>query len=429
MLRLLVFAYYFPPAGGAGVQRVTKWVKYLQEFGVHPTVVTLRSGAYPQLDHSLVQDVPSDVEVVRTAALDPFGLYARITGRSRVEAVAARTDDVGRGGSWPERIARWSRANLFVPDARIGWVPYAVGTGLRLIRRERPDAILTSGPPHSVHLTGRILQARTGVPWIADFRDPWTDIHYYDDLPRTDAARAVDARLERGVLQSAAMVATVSPSWADMLATRAQRSVEVIENGYDPADFTAPVPERDGRFTVVHVGSLYASRDPSALWQAVATLPADACARMVGRVGESVRTSAERWGVQVEWIPYLPHLDAVEEMRQATVLILSTEPHAQEAGHVTGKLYEYLASGRPVVGLGDTEGDAARLLTATGAGRMFEREDVDGFTAHMQGLYRRWRDGHPLAGADPEQAAAYSRRAQTGRLADLVRSLASSSSR
>src|SRR5690606_10060076 len=174
--RLLVVAYYFPPAGGAGVQRVLKWVKYLRDFGIEPVVVTVRAGAYPKHDETLVRDVPEGVEAYRSRALDPFGTYARLTGRTRQAAVAEQLQNAPDG--FGERLARWMRANVVLPDARVGWVPFAIRTAKRL-HRERPfDAVLTSGPPHSAHLVGRALR-RAGLPWIADFRDPWTDIHYY----------------------------------------------------------------------------------------------------------------------------------------------------------------------------------------------------------------------------------------------------------
>jgi glycosyltransferase involved in cell wall biosynthesis len=437
-VRLLVLAYYFPPAGGAGVQRVLKWVKYLPEHGVWPEVVTVREGAYPELDPSLSAEVPEGVGVHRTLALDPFGVYGRLTGRSRAEAVSARTDDVGRAEAWPERLARALRANAFIPDARVGWVPFAVGAALRLARQEPFDAVLTSGPPHSVHLAGYAVHRLARLPWLADFRDPWTDIHYYDALPRTLPARRLDARLEGAVLRTASGVTTVSPSWADLLARKSGRPVEVVPNGFDPADFEQAGGEGSWReasasgaaapggevFTLAHVGSLYDARDPRALWQALAALALpDVRVRVVGRVGEGVLASAARYGVSVEVVPYVPHAEAVAEMGAATLLVLSTEPHAGEAGHVTGKAYEYVASGRPVIGLGDPSGDAAALLAETGAGRMFARDDAAGVAGYLRELHALWQAGTPLGGADALAAAPYSRRRQAGRLADLLRTL------
>lgn len=427
-LRLLVVAYYFPPAGGAGVQRVLKWVKYLPQHGVDPVVVTVREGAYPQLDPTLRTDVPDGVPVIRTAAPDPFGLYGRLTGKSRRAVVAARTDHVGVGGGAPERAARWLRANIVLPDARVGWVPFATWRGARLSRQRGLDAVLTTGPPHSAHLSGLALRAATGLPWVADLRDPWTDIHYYRDLPRTRLAQRLDGALERAVLRRADVVTTVSPSWAGLLAERARRHVGVIHNGFDPEDFQAPQPQRrQGVFTVAHVGSLYDARNPLAFWDAATRLAAvdgpPLHVRVIGRVGEGVREAASRAGVSVEWTGYLPHAHAVDAMRAADVLLLSTEPHDAEAGHITGKLYEYLASGVPVLGLGAPDGDAAALLANTAAGRVFARDDVAGVHAFLLEARLAAASGSRLDGASWAALAPYARDAQAAQLAEIVRTI------
>lgn len=432
MRRLLLLTYYFPPSGGAGVQRPLKWVKYLRDFSVEPTVLTVEAGAYPKLDASLEADVPPGVVVHRTHALDPFAAYARLTGRTRDEAVAARTGDF-RGGSLRERLALWVRANLFVPDARVGWAPFAIREGLRLLRTQPFDAILTTGPPHSVHLAGRALHARIGMPWIADFRDPWTDLYYQAELPRLGPVQQADRALERSVLRRATMVTTVSPSLARLLAQKVDRApadFRVIYNGFDEEDFAGiePAPPAD-RFVLTYVGTLYGHQE--ALWAALARLREDGGVprlrvRLVGRVLPGTEAVLERFGVRdvVETVPYLPHPEAVREMASATLLLLTIEdwPHAEAI--VTGKLYEYLAAGRPVLGIGPPGGDAAAILRQTGAGRMFAREDVAGIAAHLGALYEAWERGGRLDGASPEAAARFSRRAQTEALARLVHDLA-----
>jgi glycosyltransferase involved in cell wall biosynthesis len=434
MKRLLVVAYYFPPSGGAGVQRVLKWVKYLRDFGVEPTVLTVEAGAYPKTDATLARDVPDGVAVLRTRSLDPFGAYARLTGRSRQQAVAETSGHLGSDASGAERFARWVRANVFVPDARVGWVPFAVQRGLRLLRDEPFDAMLTSGPPHSVHLTGWALHARTGIPWIADFRDPWTDINYYDELPRSDAALAADRWLERSVLGRATRVVTVSPGWRDLLIGKVERDpadFAVIHNGFDPADFRPGEKPPDDRFTLVYVGSLYGSRNPAALWRALAALRSRKenprlRLRLVGRIGADVLAALEGYGLDAitEHVPYVPHDEAVREMQRASVLLLTVESYRHERGNLTGKVYEYLAAGRPVLALGPVEGDAADLLRDTEAGRMLDRDDADGVVNYVQALYEEWERGEMPHGASAEAAALYSRRAETAELAALLDDLA-----
>ena len=272
--------------------------------GVEPVVLTVREGAYPHRDDTLVQEV-AETEVHRTAALDPFGLYGALTGRSREQAVAERTGRVGDSPALAERFARWVRGNVFIPDARVGWVPFALAEARR-IHRERPvDAVLTTGPPHSVHLTGRRVKRTLGIPWVADFRDPWTSMNYYQDLPMTAPIRAFDKRLEQSVLQSADAVITVSPALARQLDADGELesgTVQVIHNGADEADFVEQEPVRTDAFVLAHIGSFYAARNPHALWEAIRQLRAGGelerlVLRLVGRVGPEVEEAAAASGV------------------------------------------------------------------------------------------------------------------------------------
>ncbi len=431
--RVLVVSYYFPPAGGPGVQRVLKTVRYLRDAGFEPVVLTVEDGAFPSRDAALAGDVPDDVEVIRTRAPDPLRLYARLKGEGSGSVPTGAVEAETRLA----RLALWVRANLFLPDARVGWVPFAVAAGRRRLGQaaqlEDPfAAVVTSGPPHSVHLVGRQLQ-KTGVPWLADFRDPWTAINFYHDLPMSRPARALDRRLERRVLQSADAVTTVSPTWARLLERQgglAAGSVEVVHNGIDEADLDAArdVSVRTDAFVLAHVGSLYATRNPTAVWQAIRRLRErgevpDLVIRLVGKTDGSVRQSAQGTGAPVEVEPYVTHADAVREQARAALLLLSIEPFPASDGMITGKLYEYLASGRPVLGVGPAGGDAAALLAETGGGTLCARDDPDGVADEILRQYRAWDAGEPLAGAPWDTVAPYTRSAQTERLADVLRQL------
>lgn len=428
--RVLVLTYYFPPSGGPGVQRVLKFVKYFPTFDWTPTVVTVREGAYPERDASLERDVPSDVAIERTSSWDPYTLYARFTGRSDEDAVVQGSVE-GRKADWKERLARWIRANVFLPDARVGWVPFAVWRGRQLLSRESFDAILTTGPPHSVHLAGATLQWLTGTPWIADFRDPWTDINYYHELPHTDWAARLDAGLERMVTRRARAVTTVSPTWREALQEKSGRTdadaFTVVQNGFDEEDIPPPSSVSDDEFDVTHVGSLYASRNPDAFWRAIHRLREKGRVprlriRLVGSVDPNVWRSLQAYDLisDTDHVPYVPHREAVTYMGQAGLLLLSIEAFSQAEGMMTGKIYEYLASGRPVVGVGPPEGDAARLLEKVGGGTMFGREDVSGLSTFIEAHYRAWDEGSPVQGAPSDALSPYRRRVQTERMAHVL---------
>lgn len=437
--KVLVLTYYFPPSGGPGVQRVLKFVKYLPSFDWNPVVVTVQDGAYPARDPSLEDEVPPAAQVVRTASWDPYQLYARLTGRSPDEAVVQGSVE-GREATWTETLARWIRANVFLPDARVGWVPFAVIRGRHVLREQEVDAIVTTGPPHSTHLAGAILQWMSGTPWIADFRDPWTDINYYQELPHTRWAQRLDSLLDRMVLRRAQAVTTVSPGWRDLLAAKVENrprgAFHVVHNGYDEADVDRdPSAVDEDVFALTHVGSLYASRNPTGLWQALRQLrDEDAIPnlriRLVGMVDPNVREALQAHGLAgiAEHVSYVPHDEAVEYMQRAGLLLLSIETFPAATGMLTGKLYEYLASGRPVLGVGPASGDAADLLDKTDGGQLFARTDVDGMAESIRRHYDAWDDGTPESGAPTDRISPYRRQAQTEALSGILDEVTASTS-
>ena len=429
MKRLLFVTYYFPPSGGSGVQRSLKFAKYLPEFGWRPTVLTVRPerASWPDPDPDSVADIPGGTPVERTGAWDPYAGYARLLRRKKQDVVTVGF--TGEAGAVSRRrLARWIRANLFLPDARIGWVPFAAARARKLLRQPF-DAILTTGPPHSTHLVG--LAARRGAPWLADLRDPWTEIYYYADLPMAGPARALDAFLERRVLRNADGCTVVSASMQKRFAQRGYAS-EVIPNGFDPADFEGSASSVSGdAFVVGHVGNMSRTQNPEALWKALSDLETpshwpELQFRFTGHVDSTVLSSASAScpGVRLDTLPYVPHRTAIDRMREAALLLLSINRVQGAEAITTGKLYEYLASGRPVLALGPVHGDAARILEETGGGRLFDFEDAAGVRAFLRRHYEAWRAGAPMQGASPDRILRYSRREQAGRLAALLSRLA-----
>lgn len=430
--RVLFVTYYYPPSGGPGVQRSLKFTRYLPAFGWMPTVLTVRPehASYPDLDPDLGDEIPVDIDVERTYAWDPYAIYARVLKKQKEDVVS-----VGFLGEAQmnvrQRVARWIRANVFLPDARVGWVPFAVRRGDDLLLRERFDSIVTTGPPHSVHLIGLLLAYRHGIPWLTDFRDPWTEIDYYADLPMTAPARALDAMMERLVLRRATAGTVVSRSMHEQLSRSGDLPLEVIENGFDPADFEGVSGDLSpDEFVLSHVGNLNEARNPKALWEALGRLDVEATMpklrlSFVGNVEPAVLASAARYGLndRLRTMPYVPHADAVRRMKSATMLLLSINRVKGSEGIVTGKVYEYVATGRPVLGLGPVMGDAARVLHESGAGTMLDFDDVAGITAHLRRCYDDWAAGRPLEGAGEIAAGRYSRREQAGELAALLESI------
>ncbi len=431
MRQVLFISYYFPPSGGPGVQRTLKFVKYLPEFGWQPTVLTVDPAyaAYPEQDADLMSEVPTDTRVVRTRSWDPYASYARFLGRPKEEAVGvAFVDDESESAR--QKFALWLRANLFLPDARVGWMFVAIREARKLCEESNFDAVITTGPPHSTHLVGNSISKRFNIPWLADFRDPWTGIHYYADLPATTPARALDRKLESKVLGHAKAVTVVSPTMATNLAKILDREYLLIPNGFDPADFKNEAAVPSGRFVLRYTGTLSRTQNPVGLWQALSSLRGeddlnDVSVELVGNVDRSVLESILQLGIDdlVSTHAYLPHREVVALMKESSLLLLviNDVPNASEI--LTGKLFEYLASGRPILGVGPVSGDAAQILDETGAGTMFEHDDVSGLADHIRSHLVAHKKGQPVAGAAPEKTDRYSRRSLTGYLAATLNSI------
>ncbi|MBS1583346.1 MAG: glycosyltransferase family 4 protein [Bacteroidetes bacterium] len=397
MKRVLFITYYWPPSGGAGVQRGLKFVKYLPAFGVEPIVLTVDPGqaSYPSLDASLNAEVGADVRVIRTRSFEPLRILAAVAGKQAVP-------HAGFAGSRREGLAqramRWVRGNWMLPDARRGWVKHAVEAADRTIREEGIDTILISSPPHSSQLIGLALKRRfPGLRWIADLRDPWTDIYFAKELMKGPRAERRDAAWEARVLQEADAVVVVGPSMKAAFAKRygaeVERRIAVIPNGYDQADIARipPAPARVGTFRITYVGTMAGSYDPRVLFAAArrmrgaATRPLEL--RFVGSIAPEVKALARAEGVDdlCSWLPPVPHDEALREMTAADMLLLVIPGGPGEERILTGKLFEYLAVRRPVLGIGPAGGDAGAILAECRAGRMFGRDEVDAVAAWIMG--------------------------------------------
>ncbi|MFH1008919.1 MAG: glycosyltransferase family 4 protein [Candidatus Latescibacterota bacterium] len=429
MKKVLIVTYYFPPAGGPGVQRVLKFVKYLPAFGWEPVVLTVEKGDYPALDESLLREVPEGVPVYRTRIFEPYDLYRRFTRRPSDERIPVAVLAQQENQSFSDRVARTIRANLFIPDGRVGWIPFAVKEGVRVIRREGIEVIFTSSPPQTVQLIGMALKQKTRLPWVADFRDPWTDISYYADLHRCCLPAAFDRAFERRALRSADCVVTVSPSLVRLFQGRAENQYEVISNGYDEESFRCMVPERPERFVIMHAGNLSRHQNPGALFEAVSLLASehDAFSKdtdlvFIGDSRRSIVEDVERRGLKrlFQQIGHVSHPEAVSHMVRSALLLLVIPDCANNEGILTGKLFDYMRARKPILGIGPPDGDAAAILRETGSGVMLDYDDVDSIKGYVAQVYGTWREGKvSVFPSDMERIAPYSRARLTQQLATV----------
>ena len=432
MKRILYVTYYWPPSGGAGVQRGLKFVKYLPEFGVEPVVLTVdpESASYPTLDPSLTTDVPTGVKVVRTRSTEPLRLLAAIGGKSAVpHAGFAGTERTGL----LKRAMRWVRGNWMIPDARRGWVKHAVRAAAQVIERDGIDTVVISSPPHSSQLIGLALKKRfPRLRWIADLRDPWTDIYYVKELHQGARAGRLNARWEERVMEQADAIVVVGPGMKKSFAKRhgpaTEKKITVIPNGYDRADverMERPALSRD-RFRITYVGTVAASYDPRVFFRATAAVQRsllDVAIELcfIGSAGEDIRSMAAQEGVAelCSWNPPVPHDAALKEMMSAHMLLLLIPTDDGADRILTGKLFEYLAVERPILGLGPANGDAAAIIDECGAGRMFDRTMGTEMQAWLMERITAWRGGDALriTGGAYQR---YERRVAAGALAALI---------
>jgi len=387
MKKILIITYYWPPSGGAGVQRWLKFTKYLPEFGLEPVVLTVdpAMASYAQTDESLEQEVSGSLRVYRTKTVEFYNLYKQLTGKKEIPYGGFANEGAD---SILQRMARVVRGNLFIPDPRKGWNRYAYRKATELIRQYRIDLVLTSSPPHSTQLIGLKLKKKLGIRWIADLRDPWTDIYYYRELHHSSLARKVDRDLELAVLRNADRVITVSQDvkriFAEKLTGGPASKFIVIPNGYDEADFNRTVELPDGKFVITYTGTISEAYDMTGFLDALSLMDRQARTgirlRFVGKVPASVIEKIRQKvpDIDLDLVGYVDHQESVRYLLRSSVQLLIIPRAENNKGIVTGKFFEYLASGKPVLAIGPRGGDLDQLMEETGCGKLFEYQDGTG---------------------------------------------------
>ncbi|MCM4166174.1 hypothetical protein KCTC52924_03096 [Arenibacter antarcticus] len=377
MQKVLIITYYWPPAGGPGVQRWLKFAKYLPSFNVEPIVYAPENPNYPITDDSFLQEVPEGIRVYKRKIFEPYGL-ARIFSKKKTKQISAGII-TSKNQSPLEKLLLWIRGNLFIPDARKFWIKPSVNFLSQLIEKENIGIIITTGPPHSVHLIGQQLKKRSKVQWIADFRDPWTSIGYHDKLLLTASSQKKHKQLEHLVLNEADKIIVTSNTTKLEFSQLTTKPITVITNGYDTYK-ERPVP-LDAKFTVSHIGSLLSGRDPLNLWKALSELVMESdefkqCFRLqlAGVVSRDVIASLESCGLgpYLDLPGYLSHEEAMELQRSSQVLLLIEIDSEETKGIVPGKVFEYMASKRPILGVGPKEWEVASLVEASNTGIIFD---------------------------------------------------------
>ena len=430
MKRALVITYYWPPAGGPGVQRWLKFVTYFKEFGIEPVVFIPDNPHYPLQDKSIVSEIPEGIEIIRFPIKEPYG-FAKIFSKKKTNQVSSGII-TNKNQSVLEKLLLWIRGNFFIPDARIGWVKPAVGFLKEYLAKNDMDIVISSGPPHSLHLIGMELQKQLHLPWIADFRDPWTTIHYHKSLLLTKASEAKHKALESLVLNSANHILVTSPSTAKEFSLLTTKPITVITNGFEPIKIDTP--GLDTTFSIAHIGSLLTQRNPTYLWEVLSQIvkedpifDQDLEICLTGVVSDEVLSTIALAGLTNNTTikGYVSHKEAVVLQHKAQVLLLLEQDSEDTKAIIPGKLFEYLQAARPIIAIGPKGSDIEGIINTTASGVYVSAHQKDVLKKQILLYYNAYKKEALFISS--KNIELYTRKALTKKLAGVIKSVITTS--
>ena len=422
--KLLIITYYWPPAGGPGVQRWLKFVKYLPEFDVQPIVYVPENPTYPILDQQLESEVSDKAIILKKSIFEPYQL-ASFLSKNKTKKISSGIIPNQKKQSLLEKLMLWVRGNLFIPDARIFWVQTSVSFLEKYIQENEIDTIITSGPPHSLHLIGLELKQKLNITWLADFRDPWTTIGYHKSLRLSHFAAKKHKQLESQVLNSADTIIVTSKTTKAEFQVLTTKPIEVITNGFDIEKVDKQT--LDTKFSLAHIGSFLSERNPQILWESLVELCHELPdfkthleIKLIGAVSQEVLETIAQFGLHsyLNNLGYVSHAEAVAHQRKSQVLLLIEIDSQDTKSILPGKLFEYLVSERPIVAIGPMGSDFAEIITNTNTGVFFEYSEKAKLKQTIQEYYTQFLQGNLQSHAIGLQQ--YSRKNLTQQLVELL---------
>ena len=426
--KVLIITYYWPPSGGAGVQRWLKFSKYLREYGWEPVIYTPENPEAPANDNSLEKDIPEGITILKRPITEPYTAYRRFVGMKPGEKVNAGFLQEKEKPGLAEGFAVWLRGNFFIPDARRFWIRPSVKYLADYLKNNPVDVIVSTGPPHSMHLIALNIHTKLNIPWLADFRDPWTGIDFYHQLKLTWFADRLHHKLEKKVLASATAVTVISRDMINEFRNLLNREYKLVTNGFDEQDLSPmPLEQLDGKFTVSHIGSINATRNPIHLWKVLSQLvqenkefAAVLQIKLVGKVDIGVLKSIDDSNLSgyLSSIAYMPHQDVMQEIQKSQVLLLLINNTPNAKGILTGKIFEYLGSGRPVISIGPEDGDASVILSDAGAGETADYENEARMKEILNDYFALYRE--KLLKSNMDNRLKYSRKVLASEIAKIL---------
>lgn len=426
--KVLIICYYWPPAGGPGVQRWLKFVKYLPQFDIEPIVYVPEDPSYPIVDTSMLDEVPKGVTVIKQPIKEPYR-FANLLSRKQTKTISSGIVPKQKKQSVVQRLLLYIRGNFFVPDARVGWVNPSVQYLESYIEKHNIETIITTGPPHSLHLIGLQLKAKItqeNFQWIADFRDPWTTIGYHDKLKMTAKTKQKHKDLEHKVLTSADAVIVTSPTTKKEFSAITKQPITVITNGFDTEPSkNIKVPTR---FILSHIGSLLSDRNPVVLWKVLSklvttneTFKNSFELRLVGKISQEVLDAIEAYELKdyLENLGYVSHQEAIQLQQEAAVLLLIEIDAEITKGIIPGKVFEYLSAQRPILGIGPKDADVGEIITSTNSGHYITYNEEEKLEQLILQLFENYTS--PDWNDRRDAISKYHRKELTSELAILIK--------
>ena len=422
--KILIITYYFPPAGGPGVQRWLKFVKYLPDFGIQPIVYIPENPTYPIIDEGLLSEVSDKAIIIKKKIIEPYGL-ASVFSKNKTKKISSGIISNARKQTRLEQLLIWIRGNLFIPDARVLWVKPSVRYLEKYIQDNTIETIITSGPPHSLHLIGLQLKKSLNIKWIADFRDPWTTIGYHKALRLSDYSKKKHKTLEHTVLNTADTIIVTSNTTKIEFQAITNKPIEVITNGFDVEK--VELQSLDEKFTLAHIGSLLSERNPIILWQVLSELVHEVSdfsnhfqLKLIGTVSQEILDTLQRYNLNefINYLGYVSHQEAIAHQRKSQVLLLIEINSKDTMSIIPGKLFEYMVSERPILAIGPRGSDFAEIITTTNTGVFFDYGEKDKLKSVILNYYHQFLEGKLKSNAVGLQQ--YSRKNLTEKLAKLI---------
>ncbi|MEI6122676.1 MAG: glycosyltransferase family 4 protein [Bacteroidota bacterium] len=432
MKKVLFITYYWPPAGGAPINRILKFYQYLPQFGWEVIILTTQGGDFPFHDPSLLKEVRPETKIYRSKGLSLHKIFSTVSPKSKKNFVPYGFTDASKS-SLMDKLSRWVKYN-FIPDTRFPWYFSTVSKAVHIIQTEKIDLIFSSSPPQTNHLIARKAAKRTGLPWVADFRDPWTDVFWLlNNSIRWKLIHALDKRMERKTIAKMNAIITVGHSLVEILQRKTSKKIHLISNGYDDVYFQDLNYTSNPKFRITYAGSLSKEQDPKCFLQALELLKTNPdfyqhcqlyfLGNFPTYLHDLINNSSYK--DKTLYAPYTFYTDSLQQIAASEMLLLVVPKTTDNKCILTSKLFDYMGAHRPILAFGPPDGDAAQVIGQADAGQLFDYNDSQNASIFILKNFEAWRNKETNNHLPKTSIAQYTRKNLTEKLAKVFNDVVS----